>query len=102
MSPTTNQSQPWKKKVNYVIEFVTLKMKILFMIFGILLVALTVQGRPACEECDDEVPLAVPDENVLKVVKIQQMKQDDSNVQEVSSISPRIIVKITRGIFLTF
>lgn len=84
------------------ILLVTLKMKILFVIFGILLVAVAVQGRPACEECDDEVPLAVPDENVLKVVKIQPMKPDDSNVQEVSSISPRIIVKITRGVSLTF
>lgn len=69
----------------------TLKMKILFVIFGILLVALAVQGRPACEECDDEVPLAVPDENVLKVVKIQQMKPDDSNVQEINIIDAPVV-----------
>ncbi|EAT36632.1 AAEL011296-PA [Aedes aegypti] len=53
-------------------------MKILFVVCGILLVTLAVQGRPVCEECDDEAPLAFPDENVLKIVKVPQVKQEQS------------------------
>lgn len=71
--------------------FVVLKMKILFVVFGILLVALAVHGRPVCEECDEEVPLAVPGEDVLKVVRVPQTNQGGVDVQGINIIDAPVV-----------
>lgn len=65
-------------------------MKILIVICGVLLVALAVSGRSVCEECDEEAPLAVPDDQVpkkviLPVIDLNASSEEDmENVEQVA------------------